>query len=50
MKTILSIIALFMLLAMAYGVGIKSIDLVLDAGLYLLVSTLTLTFLSFARI
>lgn len=50
MKTILSLIALFMLLTMAYGVGIKSIDLVLDAGLYLLASTVTLTFLSFARV
>lgn len=50
MKTILSIIVVFMLLAMAYGIGIKSIDLVLDAGLFLLASTLTLTFLSFARI
>lgn len=50
MKTLLSLIALFMLLAMAYGIGIKSIDLVLDAGLFLLSSVLTLTFLSFARI
>lgn len=50
MKTLLSLIALFMLLAVAYGVGIKSIDLVLDAGLFLLASTLTLTFLSFARV
>lgn len=52
MKTIrLILIALiaFFALAVSYGVGIKSLDLVLDAGMYLLGCTLTLTFISFAR-
>lgn len=43
-RSILVLLVMFMLLAMAYGIGIKSIDLVLDAGLFLLASTLTLSF------
>lgn len=50
LKTMFILLALLMSCAVTYGIGIKSIDLVLDAGQWLLLSTLSLTFMHTARI
>lgn len=50
LKTIFILLGLFMTCAIAYGIGIRSIDLVLDAGQWLLLSTLSLSFMHTARI
>ena len=50
LKTIFILLGLFMTCAVAYGIGIKSIDLVLDAGQWLLLSTVSLAFMHTARL
>lgn len=53
MKTIKHILLLsimFFGLSLAYGIGIKSIDLILDSGKFLLGSTLAITFSTYARL
>lgn len=50
LKTMFILLALLMSCAIAYGIGIHSIDLVLDAGQWLLLSSLSLTFMHTARI
>jgi hypothetical protein len=50
LKTLFILLALIISCAVAYGIGIKSIDLVLDAGQWLLLATLSLTFMHTARI
>lgn len=50
LKTMFILLALLMSCAIAYGIGIKSIDLILDAGQWLLLSIVSLTFIHVERI
>lgn len=44
------IFIMFFGLSLAYGIGIKSIDLILDSGKFLLGSMLAFTFSTYARL
>lgn len=49
-RLMLVLLITFFTLAIAYGIGIKSIDLVLDAGQWLILSTIGFSFITFARL
>jgi hypothetical protein len=50
LKTIFMLLGSYSILATAYGFGIKDIQLVLDASQYLLLSSLSIAFMSFTKL